>query len=87
MSSPSFCSGTATYTSARWTVHASVQSESVLTVPRTGPRCHHEQVAGRVQVPALQGQGAPDVEKHANIPLKKLPHDSQGQLLRPGVVW
>ncbi|DBA84941.1 TPA: NAD-dependent protein deacylase sirtuin-5, mitochondrial [Trebouxia sp. C0005] len=36
-------------------------------------------------VPALQGQGAPDVEKHANIPLKKLPHDSQGQLLRPGV--
>ncbi|KAL0027565.1 hypothetical protein WJX77_011128 [Trebouxia sp. C0004] len=38
-------------------------------------------------VPALQGQGAPDVEPHANIPLKKLPHDSKGHLLHPGVVW
>lgn len=38
-------------------------------------------------VPALQGQGAPTVKHHANIPLKNLPHDSQGHLLRPGVVW
>ncbi len=39
-----------------------------------------------VQVSALQGQGAPDVESHANIPIGQLPH-SQGRLLRPGVVW
>jgi len=44
-------------------------------------------VAGCLQVPELQGQGAPDVKHHANIPLKKLPHDSQGHLLPPGVVW
>ena len=44
-------------------------------------------LAGFLQVAALQGQGAPDVKHHANIPLKKLPHDSQGHLLRPGVVW
>ena len=44
-------------------------------------------VAGCLQVPELQGQGAPDVKHHANIPFKKLPHDSQGHLLRPGVVW
>ena len=39
-----------------------------------------------VQVQALEGQGAPDVRTHANIPVAKLPHDS-GKLLRPGVVW
>lgn len=41
----------------------------------------------KLQVPALEGQGAPDVESHANIPLAQLPHDPQGHLLRPGVVW
>lgn len=42
---------------------------------------------GLLQVPALKGQGAPDVKHHANIPLKQLPCDAKGQLLRPGVVW
>ena len=44
-------------------------------------------VCGGAQVPALEGQGIPDVETHVDIPMDQLPHDSQGRLLRPGVVW
>ena len=41
-----------------------------------------------VQVPALAGKGAPDPETmSADISLADLPHDEQGNLLRPGVVW
>ena len=39
------------------------------------------------QVAALAGTGAPDISSHANIPLKQLPLDDRGRLLRPGVVW
>lgn len=39
-----------------------------------------------MKVPALQGQGAPDMTHHANIPVEKLP-SRHGCLLRPGVVW
>ncbi|CAK0763123.1 hypothetical protein CVIRNUC_003026 [Coccomyxa viridis] len=39
-------------------------------------------------VPALAGKGAPDPETmSADISVDKLPHDEQGNLLRPGVVW
>lgn len=37
-------------------------------------------------VPALAGTGAPDGSA-ADIPVDELPHDEQGRLLRPGVVW
>ncbi|WIA29215.1 hypothetical protein OEZ86_011726 [Tetradesmus obliquus] len=37
-------------------------------------------------VPALAGSGSPDGQP-ADIPVEELPHDDQGQLLRPGVVW
>ncbi|KAL4433458.1 hypothetical protein ABPG77_010311 [Micractinium sp. CCAP 211/92] len=39
--------------------------------------------------PALAGRGAPDGDASpaADIPLGLLPHDAEGHLLRPGVVW
>ncbi|KAI8477135.1 MAG: NAD-dependent deacetylase sirtuin-5 [Monoraphidium minutum] len=37
-------------------------------------------------VPALEGCGDPNGEP-ADIPEKDLPHDAEGRLLRPGVVW
>ena len=41
-----------------------------------------------MQVPALAGKGASDPETmSADILLDDLPHDEQGNLLRPGVVW
>ena len=39
-------------------------------------------------MPALEGVGAPDPETMAaDIAIEDLPHDEQGHLLRPGVVW
>ena len=39
-------------------------------------------------VPALAGKGQPDPSTPpAEIPEDQLPHDAQGRLLRPGVVW
>ena len=41
-----------------------------------------------MQVPALAGKGAPDPDTMAaDIPMNELPHDEDGNLLRPGVVW
>lgn len=39
--------------------------------------------------PALAGRGAPegDASPAADIPADQLPHDEEGHLLRPGVVW
>lgn len=37
-------------------------------------------------VPALADSGSPDGQP-ADIPVEDLPHDEQGRLLRPGVVW
>lgn len=37
--------------------------------------------------PALEGRGAPDDLGAVPIPEEDLPHDAQGRLLRPGVVW
>lgn len=40
-------------------------------------------------VPSLAGRGAPDGDPSAaaDLPLDQLPHDDEGRLLRPGVVW
>lgn len=41
-----------------------------------------------VKVPALDGKGAPTPDTAAaDIPVSQLPHDEEGRLLRPGVVW
>lgn len=37
--------------------------------------------------PGLAGRGAPDAHNAPDIPEQDLPHDEQGRLLRPGVVW
>ena len=45
-------------------------------------------LAPSTQVPALEGKGAPDPDTMAaDVPREALPHDDEGYLLRPGVVW
>ena len=81
MSSSSTC-----YVKARWATCGSSFTNKTILLDNITPQAitSHE---AKLQVPALEGQGAPDVESHANIPLAQLPHDPQGHLLRPGVVW
>ncbi|KAF8072976.1 sirt5 [Scenedesmus sp. PABB004] len=50
--------------------------------PATPPREDRTQPL----VPALAGTGDPDGQA-ADIPIEDLPHDGEGRLLRPGVVW
>lgn len=76
---------------------------SVLLARRVPPRCSIWDVcvAGRRGLkagpcwedrrqplcPGLAGRGAPDAHNAPDIPEQDLPHDEQGRLLRPGVVW